>query len=766
MPAMVKRLIPLLLLPACALAQFTQVGGPLGTSGLANVAISADGNTAIVGLPGDSRGVGAAEIFVRTNGVWSQQGGKLVGNDAAGNAAQGISVALSGDGNTALVGGWNDNNRIGAAWVFVRTNGSWAQQGPKLVGGSIQGTVASQGSAVALSYDGNTALVGGYNDLNQSITTGATWVFVRTGVSWAQQGPKLIGNDWTHGLNVSVNEGSSVALSSDGNTAAIGAQTDSTGLGSTWVFVRNNGQWTQQSVKLVGAGATGAAQQGSSLALSADGNTLAVGGPFDSNNTGAVWIFIRVLGGWIPQGGKLVGFGASGAAQQGSSLAISGDGNTVVVGGQADSNNSGALWVFKRSNGTWSQQGNKLTAVASAPQLGYSLGLSTDATTIFASGNVGPFVFGQAPPVHIGITAPANVSAGTAFQFRATALDPNNNTLPGYSGTLHFSSSDPAASLPVDAPLANGTASFSATLNTLGSQAITATDTASAAITGTSAAIAVGAGTSPGAVQPPSGGGSVQTFTFTFGDPRGYQDLDVVNVLINNFLDGRQACYLAYSRPLNVIYLVNDAGAALLQGLSNSQCSVSNLVAFGSGNTLTVAVNVSFTASFAGNKIVYMAARDLQGGNSGWQALGAWGVPGAVTNPSVVGVNPSHGVGSAANFTFSFGDTNGYQDLGVVDILINNFLDGRQACYIAFSRPLNTLYLVNDAGGGLLAGLSNSQCTVTLTNSSMAGNALTLNLNITFTSSFKGNHVIYMAARDSTDANNSGWQAAGSWTVQ
>jgi hypothetical protein len=66
---------------------------------------------------------------------FTQQGPKLVGSDAVGPAAaQGYSVALSGDGNTAIVGGVNDNAGIGAAWVFIRNNGVWSQQGSKLVG--------------------------------------------------------------------------------------------------------------------------------------------------------------------------------------------------------------------------------------------------------------------------------------------------------------------------------------------------------------------------------------------------------------------------------------------------------------------------------------------------------------------------------------------------------------------------------------------------------------------------------------------------------
>ncbi|SPF52289.1 exported hypothetical protein [Candidatus Sulfopaludibacter sp. SbA4] len=337
---------------------------------------------------------------------------------------------------------------------------------------------------------------------------------------------------------------------------------------------------------------------------------------------------------------------------------------------------------------------------------------------------------------------------------------------------MHFSSSDAAAVLPANTTLAGGTGAFSATLNTIGNQTIAATDSLVSSITGTSGAIAVGTGTSPvsvapGSAGPASGSGSSQSFTFTFTDPRGYQDLNVVNVLFNNFLDGRNACYLAYARPLNVLYLVNDAGTALLPGLSNSQCSVAaGWSASGSGNTLTLTVNLTFTASFAGNKVTYLAARDLEGDNSGWQALGTWGIPGATTFPSANAVNPSRGSGSSQTFTFTFSDTKGAQDLGIVDILINNFLDGRQACYLAYSRPTNTLFLVDDSGATLLPGLSNSQCTASVTGSSTSGNTLTLSLNISFTAAFDGDRVIYLAARDATDANTSGWQSLGSWTVQ
>jgi hypothetical protein len=84
------------------------------------------------------------------------------------------------------------------------------------------------------------------------------------------------------------------------------------------------------------------------------------------------------------------------------------------------------------------------------------------------------------------VSAPSSATSGTAFNFTVTALDQFNNTATGYSGTVHFTSSDGAAVLPADATLSNGVGTFSATLKTAGSQTITVTDTVTASITGSS----------------------------------------------------------------------------------------------------------------------------------------------------------------------------------------------------------------------------------------------------------------------------------------
>jgi hypothetical protein len=342
-----------------------------------SVALSADGKTALVGGDNETPG-GAAWVFVRNGSTWTQQGTKLVGSGQDG-AQQGYSVALSADGNTALVGGFADNESLGAAWVFVRKGSTWTQQGAKLVGTGNTGA-ARQGSSVSLSADGNTAILGGPDDSNYQ---GAAWVFVRKGSTWTQQGSKLVGT----GNSSPAAQGFSVALSADGNTAILGGPAADSNQGAAWVFVRNGSTWTQQGSKLVGTGNSGAARQGSSVSLSANGNTAILGGPDDSTYQGAAWVFVRKGSTWTQQGSKLVGTGSSSPAAQGSSVALSADGNTAILGGPADDSDRGAAWVFVRNGATWTQQGSKLVGTdGDSAQQGFSVALSADGATALLGG--------------------------------------------------------------------------------------------------------------------------------------------------------------------------------------------------------------------------------------------------------------------------------------------------------------------------------------------------------------------------------------------
>jgi hypothetical protein len=218
---------------------------------------------------------------------FEQDGKKLVGMLATGPAQQGSSVSLSGDGDTAIVGGPWDNSEAGAAWVFTRSGGVWSQQGRKLVGAGAVGS-SRQGASVALSADGDTAIVGGYCDNSY---VGAAWVFTRSGGVWKQQGGKLVGA----GAVGEAQQGASVALSADGDTAFVGGPADNGYAGAAWVYTRSGDVWTQQGGKLVGTDAGGEAEQGWSVALSADGDTAIVGGYCDNGQTGAAWVFVQPL---------------------------------------------------------------------------------------------------------------------------------------------------------------------------------------------------------------------------------------------------------------------------------------------------------------------------------------------------------------------------------------------------------------------------------------------------------------------------------------
>jgi hypothetical protein len=235
------------------------------------------------------------------------------------------------------VGGPSDNSNLGATWIFTRGGTSWTQQA-KLVGTGNAGN-SQQGTSVALSADGNTLAVGGYSD---NSSTGATWIFTRSGSTWTQQGSKLAGT----GATANAQQGGYVALSADGNTLASSARNDSSGIGATWVYTRSGGAWTQQGNKLVGTSYVGASTQGNCISLSADGNTLAVGGGSDDNFVGAGWIFTRSGSTWSQLGSKIVGTGYTGSTPYQYSAALSADGLTMALGGTGDNVDIGATWVF------------------------------------------------------------------------------------------------------------------------------------------------------------------------------------------------------------------------------------------------------------------------------------------------------------------------------------------------------------------------------------------------------------------------------------
>jgi hypothetical protein len=398
------------------------------------VALSANGNTALVGAPEDNGGIGAAWVFTRSGSTWTQQGEKLTGGGESEVGEFGYSVALSANGNTALIGGDKDHAFLGAAWVFTRSGVKWTQQGEKLTGSEEVPAPSGVlfGYSVALSSEGNTALIGGTGDNSE---TGAAWVFTRSGEKWTQQGKKLTGA----GQFGEGEFGSSVALSENGNTALIGAPVESSPpdygeVGSVYVFTRASEKWTQQGQKLTGTGELGENSFfGDGVALSASGNTALIGGRFDNTNVGAAWVFTRSGERWAQQGEKLTGTGEKGEGQFGNNVALSSEGNIALIGGRTDNGSVGAAWVFTRSGEKWLQQGEKLTGSGEKGegQFGHGVALSADGNTALIggsgdNGNVGAaWAFTAGPAATTGIASEVTPTLAAV----SATVNPNEETV-------------------------------------------------------------------------------------------------------------------------------------------------------------------------------------------------------------------------------------------------------------------------------------------------------------------------------------------------
>jgi len=365
------------------LASDAQAGDFFGYS----VSLSSDGNTAIVGAYGEDTGgsiAGAAYVFVRSGGVWSEQQ-KLTASDAEADDNFGNSVSLSSDGNTAIVGAhYKDAGGInaGAAYVFVRSGGVWSQQ-QKLTAGDPE-EYDYFGISVSVSSDGNTAIVGAYHEDAGGNSAGAAYVFVRSGGVWSEQQKLTAGDAQEEDLF-----GYSVSLSSDGNTAIVGAHYEDAGgsdAGAAYVFVRSGSVWSQQQ-KLTAGDAEANDNFGYSVSLSGDGNTAIVGAIYGDaavNETGAAYIFVRSGVVWSQQQ-KLIASDAQANDNFGNSVSLSSDGNTAIVGAlyeDTGGDGAGAAYVFISNEGIWSQQ-QKLTAsdAQAYDVFGNSVSVSSDGST-------------------------------------------------------------------------------------------------------------------------------------------------------------------------------------------------------------------------------------------------------------------------------------------------------------------------------------------------------------------------------------------------
>ena len=363
----------------------------------------------------EATGCSANSVSIQPN--LNQAIGYFKASNTGANDLFGEALALSADGQTLVAGAYGEASAggtnaqddsapsAGAVYVFRKSNGQWAQQA--ILKAPNAGTNHTFGNNLALSADGNTLAIGADGEGSNHTGTfsvmpttnalatvsGAVYVYIRTGNTWAQQA-------YIKAVNAQAFDvfGADVTLSADGNTLAVGAWLeDGAGTGTTanpsdnsgtdrgavYVFTRNGSNWSQTAYIKATNSADGD-WFGLALALSADGNTLAVGAMNESRssfsaptdpstqNSGAVYVYTRVGNVWSAQA-YLKAPVPEANDQFGVHVSLSADGNTLAIGMHGDDSNlsgtfstmpvdnnlatnSGAVFVYTRASNSWAQQ--------------------------------------------------------------------------------------------------------------------------------------------------------------------------------------------------------------------------------------------------------------------------------------------------------------------------------------------------------------------------------------------------------------------------
>jgi len=351
-----------------------------------SASISADGSYAIVGAPAressfGNDGSGAAYIFKRTNASWAQQA-KIRSSDIQAGDRFGRDVAISGDGLYAVVGAYAEDTggtNTGSAYIFKRTNSSWAQQA------KIQASDKQEqdrfGESVSISGDGSYAIVGAYGEDTGGSFAGAAYIFKRTNSSWAQQAKIQASDKQANDLY-----GEAVAISSDGSYAVVGAPTEDNYKGSAYIYKRTDSSWAQQA-KIQASDKTYLYGFGRAVAISSDGSYLIVGSSGEdtiAENSGAVYIFKRTDSSWAQQA-KIKASDPERLDTFGAAVSISGDGSYAIAGSSGDDtggDSAGAAYILKRTNSSWSQQKIQASDKQAIDIYGHSVSISEDSSYI------------------------------------------------------------------------------------------------------------------------------------------------------------------------------------------------------------------------------------------------------------------------------------------------------------------------------------------------------------------------------------------------
>ena len=313
-----------------------------GDSSGAQVSISGDGNTLVISSQGDDTGytgAGAAYIFTRSGTTWSQQA-KLVASNPGEYDSFGKGVGISTDGNTVLIGAPGEDTGVdatGAVYVFTRSGTTWSQQA--FIQHSDRGQYDSFGQQIAVSSNGNDAIIGVKENE-------AAYIFTRSGTTWSQQA-KLVSSDWQiydyFGTNVDISDNGDTVI-----VGANGEDSGGTGAGAAYIFTRSGTTWSQQQ-KIQASDKALGDSFGIAVGLDTTGDLAIVGAHYDEHDvsigrTGAAYVFTRDGTTWSEESKITPTDSAKATGDQfGFNVAISSD-TAIVSGFQVEG--EGAAYIF------------------------------------------------------------------------------------------------------------------------------------------------------------------------------------------------------------------------------------------------------------------------------------------------------------------------------------------------------------------------------------------------------------------------------------
>ena len=442
----------------------------------ASVAISGDGNTLVVGAPWGDDAIanqGAAYVFTKPGGGWdttSTYTAKLTAYDGRANDWFGVSVAISADGNAIVVGASNASRYLpseheGLAYVFVKPGGGWVTTSSYTaeLASSIVDAVSEAlfGWSVAVSGNGSIVVVGTplRDYVNSTITDqGAAYLFYKPGGGWGSTGTPMYPSDTLSAVGAAAGDqfGHSVAISGNGGPIIVGASAaDINGKadqGAAYLFAYETPPfWSQYKL----TASDGAANDwfGISASISGDGSVVVVGANGHdfgiSPDNGAAYVFVEPFLGWTDMTettGLGVTGGGAGYDEFGNSVAISADGNAILVGayGVNAASNNGAAYLFVKPGAGWGgvlTPPTKLTASDGAAGDGFGNSVSI--------GSAGNALAVGARSDDIGV----NADQGSAYVYEDDTTPPNT-TIDSYppdpsndhTPTFTFSGDDGAGS--------------------------------------------------------------------------------------------------------------------------------------------------------------------------------------------------------------------------------------------------------------------------------------------------------------------------------